>query len=407
MGERVRIGLRQIQGLQPGEVIWDSIVGGLGARRQRSNAVSYFVYYRTSEGRQRWHTIGRHGAWLPDTARAEARRLLGDVARGEDPAGAKHAGRKAITVSEFCDQYLLDAKVGLVLSRFGQAKKTSTLLGDRGRIERHVKPILGKLKVAAVTDDDVRDLRDAIAGGKTAGNIKTGPRGLARVTGGKGAATRTLRLLGGIFSYAVQRKLRADNPVKGVPLFKDGARTRRLSPEEYRALGKALKKAHESGMWPPAVAAARFLALTGWRHSEALCLHWRDVDITKRTAHLGTTKTGYSMRPLSKAACAVLRSLPRAHELVFPASRGNGPMTGLKKRWKRISKLGNLAADISPHVLRHSFASVAADLGYSDITIGALIGHRGRSMTSRYSHAADAVLLAAADAVAEQISEPM
>ena len=63
---------------------------------------------------------------------------------------------------------------------------------------------------------------------------------------------------------------------------------------------------------------------------------------------------------------------------------------------RRIVPLG-LPADITPHVLRHSFASIAADLGYSEPTIAALIGHAGRSMTSRYVHSADAVLLAAAE----------
>jgi hypothetical protein len=63
---------------------------------------------------------------------------------------------------------------------------------------------------------------------------------------------------------------------------------------------------------------------------------------------------------------------------------------------------GTLPSDITPHVLRHSFASVAADLGYSESTIAGLVGHSGRSITSRYIHPADAVLLAAADAVAER-----
>ena len=54
-------------------------------------------------------------------------------------------------------------------------------------------------------------------------------------------------------------------------------------------------------------------------------------------------------------------------------------------------------------MLRHSFASLANDIGLSEPTIAALIGHKGGSMTSRYVHAADAVLLAAADAVAVRI----
>jgi Phage integrase family len=66
----------------------------------------------------------------------------------------------------------------------------------------------------------------------------------------------------------------------------------------------------------------------------------------------------------------------------------------------RIPKLGDLPADITPHVLRHSFASLAADLGYNEPTIASLIGHKTHSITSRYVHSADAVLLAAADVVA-------
>jgi integrase len=55
---------------------------------------------------------------------------------------------------------------------------------------------------------------------------------------------------------------------------------------------------------------------------------------------------------------------------------------------------------VTPHALRHSFTSLAPDLGYSEPTIGTLVGHKDRTVTSRYLHSADAVLLSAADAVA-------
>jgi hypothetical protein len=238
MGERKRIGQRHIRALRPGQVVWDSAVIGFGARRQRSEAVSYFVFYRTAEGRQRWQTIGRHGApWLPDTARDEARRLRGDVARGEDPAGKKQAIRKAVTVGELCDRYMTDAKAGLVLTRFGEAKKASTLAIDEGRIARHIKPVLGRRAVAAVTVTDIRNLRDAVAAGKTACRVKTGPRGLARVRGGKGTATRVLRLLGGIFTYAIAHGMRIDNPVRAAfPSFETvGANGDYLNPNSERS----------------------------------------------------------------------------------------------------------------------------------------------------------------------------
>src|SRR5437763_1944630 len=60
-----------------------------------------------------------------------------------------------------------------------------------------------------------------------------------------------------------------------------------------------------------------------------------------------------------------------------------------------------------PHTLRHSFASVADDLGYSEATIGAMLGHSVGSTTRKYIHKLDPALVSAADRVAERISEMM
>jgi integrase len=229
------------------------------------------------------------------------------------------------------------------------------------------------------------------------------------VRGDKGTATRTVGLLGAIFTYAVRQGIRADNPVHGVMRYADGRRERRIFDDEYGALGEALRTAEAEGkIWPAAIAMSRFLALTGWRSGEAQALRWSELDLSRRTARLADTKTGLSIRPLSHAACDVLKQLPRlAGERVFPATRGDGPMVGFKKFWPKIAKLGELPVDVTPHVLRHSFASLAADLGYSEPTIAALVGHKGHSVTSRYVYAADAVLLAAADAVANRTAELM
>jgi integrase len=406
MTER-KIGLREVRALKPGQTVWDTAVAGFGARRQQSSAVSYVLIYRTEEGRQRWHTIGRHGApWTPGTAREEATRLLGKVADGIDPSAVKQAKRKAATVAELCDLYLADAEAGRLLTRRKVPKKASTLAIDRGRVARHIKPLLGQMKVAAVTREDVNGFMHDVASGKTAGNTKTArKRGLARVRGGKGAATRAVGLLGGMFTYAVAHRMRGDNPVRGVIRFADGKRERRLSDVEYKMLGEALRLADAKRIWPAAVAAARFLALTGWRSGEALGLRWADIDLVRRTATLPDTKTGRSVRPLSREACDMLRAGSRSSDLVFPATRGNTDaiMSGFKKMWKKIAELGNLSADVTPHTLRHSFTSLAADLGYSELTIGALVGHKGRTITSRYVHSADAVLLSGSTGAIEVI----
>lgn len=403
MAQRQFLGLREIRSMQPSSEIWDSKVTGFGARRQRSEAISYVVMYRTGDGRQRRHTIGRHGApWTPETARKEAQRILGQVAGGSDPAAQKMAAREAPTVGELCDRYLKDAEGGRLLTRRRAPKKASTLATDKGRVERHIKPVLGRMKVAAVTRDDVEDFMHRVADGETATSVKTKKRGLARVRGGRGASSRTVGLLGAIFTYAVAKKLRTDNPVRGVVRFADGRKIRRLTNEEYEKLGSALVRASNT-IWPPAIAATRFLILTGWRSGEALGLRWNETDLDRRTAMLPESKTGASMRPLSKRACRLLRTTPRTGDIVFAASRGEGHMSGFPRFFGKIITMAGLPSDITPHVLRHSFASVAGDLEYSESTIGELLGHRGHSVTRRYIHAADAVLLAAADAVAERI----
>ncbi len=407
MGGKRGIGLTEVRALRPGQWVWDRTVTGLCARRQKGDAVNFVLKYRTKEGRTRWASIGRFGApWTPDMAREEAKRLLGEVAKGGDPSGDKQARRHALTLAELCDEYYADATAGRVRTRHGAAKKSTTLAIDLGRIDRHVKPLIGGLAVTAVTCQDIERFLHNVAEGKTAGRTKTKFRGLARVTGGETAANRTVGLLGAIYSYAQRKGLRVDNPVRGVTLFADKKRERRFTDEEYARLGTALREA-ETTVWPPAVCAARFIALTGFRRGEALALKWSEIDLARRTAILSDTKSGKSIRPLSHPACDVLRGAPRAGGRVFPATRGDGPMAGFPGFWRRIAKLGDLPVDLTPHTLRHSYASTAADIGYSEPTIAALVGHKGRSTTSRYLHSADAVLLAAADAVAGRITALM
>src|SRR5438067_851839 len=182
MAERRRIGLREIRALKPGEQVWDITVPGFHARRQK-DTVAYVLFYRTPEGRQRWHTIGRHGApWTPETARDEAQRLLGEKVKGADPAAEKQAKRKAATMAELCDRYWADVTAGRVLVRGGRPKKPSTLATDRGRIEGHIKTLLGPRPVAALTRHDMTRFMHDVAAGESA------KRGAGMARGGRGTA---------------------------------------------------------------------------------------------------------------------------------------------------------------------------------------------------------------------------
>lgn len=386
--------------------LWDTDVRGFGARRQTDKGDIIFIWKGQAPitRKQIFLTIGRwgRGDWALDDARRRATEYRDAVRLGRDPAAARDEQKNVMTVAELCDAYLAAAPT--MLLRAGRAKKASTLSTDTTRIEAHIKPLMGKLLVPAVTHADIETFMHRVAAGETARPRQGhgGPR-----TGGKGAATRTVGLLGAIFSYAVKKQLRADNPIRGVVKYAEKRRERRITAEEYKALSEGLAGIYEANK--VGAAAIRFLAITGWRRGEAVNLLWADVDTARRVAVLADTKTGRSVRPLSRAAIDLLDTVPRmaSNTHVFPAGTGEGGTSTIPRTWGRVRAFAKLPADITPHVLRHSFASEAADAGLSEMTIAVLIGHKRAGTTARYMHGADAVLLAAADTAADRVLQLM
>jgi integrase len=247
-------------------------------------------------------------------------------------------------------------------------------------------------------------MRD-VASGKTADDIKTGFRGRAIVEGGAGTAARTIGLLGGILSFAVSEGIIPANPARGVKRPTDRRLEIRLTADQYRALGSALAEAVSAGENPAAILSIRLLALTGCRRGEIEGLRWDEVDLPGRCLRLADSKEGKSVRPLGGDAIALLKTIPRNGPHVLPGTCPEKPFVGLPKAWTRI--VGANLPDLTPHGLRHAFASVAADLGYTEPTIAAMLGHATRSTTGRYIHHLDTALITAADKVTARIAAIM
>jgi integrase len=378
---------------QADSFLWDNDLPGFGVRCRPSGAKSYFLKYRVGT-RQRWHTIGRHGApWTAEEARKEAMRLLGEIASGNDPGAKREVDRQAATVADLCELYLAEGVA---------TKKPSTVRNDRSRIAAHIKPLLGWRKIREVTRADIERFQRDVAAGRTAADRKTGYRGRSIVTGGQGAARLSMILLSAIFSFAVHRGLRTDNPCSAVARYKPGKSERFLLAAEQVRLGEALATAEQSGTNPNAIAVIRVLALTGARAGEILSLRWSEVDFERQCLRLSDSKTGAKVIPLGSAAMRVIAEQERLADYVFPGTHA-GPLGSVGKIWRGVRDSAGLEGT-RLHDLRHSFASNIVNAGGSLPIIGALLGHRSAQTTARYAHLADHPLRVVADRAAASIS---
>jgi integrase len=365
--------------LSPGDLLWDAEVKGFGVRCQRRDRV-YIVKYR-SQGRQRWYTIGKHGSpWTAELARREAKRILGLVAEGKDPADKKQKDRSAPTLSVLADRFLEE--------HVGAKAKNRTQTEYRRLIDRVVKPELGRLKLDEVRSSDIERL-----------HLKF------RATPYQ--ANRLVAVLSKMFNWSGRRGER--NPCIGIQRFAEEKRRRYLSSAELARLGAALARAEEERLTSPyVIAAVRLLVFTGARLTEILTLRWDYVDLERGFLNLPDSKTGAKTIYLNTAARRLLATLPRleGNPFVVPGERHGRHLVNLEKPWRRLREMAQIS-DLRLHDLRHSFASIGAGAGLGLPVIGALLGHAQTTTTARYSHLASDPLQQAADLIGERITAVM
>lgn len=372
--------------------IWDLEIKGFGLLVLPSGVKSYVFDYRTAQAIKRRITIGQHGAWTPDQARRKAEEYRQVVRTGADPLGDKQALRDAATVNAVFDAYLLSEDFA--------NKAVETQAHDRSRIERHLRPLLGKKHAHLLTAQDVQRAQKAIAEGRTAADLKTGKRGRSIVRGGPVAAQMAIVSFRAICNWAIRGGLMTDNPCRSLRLGTSATRDVILEDSaDYSRLFETLARMEsERRIRPPVADAIRLIALTGCRRSEAANLRWSQVDLQRGrivltpSAHKTGKRTGKPrIIALAVAAQAVIARQPEgeADDYVFRPGRSDGGAPDLSHAWANVRAEAKLPASIGLHGLRHSVASHLAMGGAQAAEIMAAMGHRQISTAARYIHFAD------------------
>jgi integrase len=319
--------------------MWDHKLVGFGARKQ-IKGVHFYVRYRI-DGTQVVKSIGRLGPWTPDTARTEAKRLLGIVASGVDPFAQALSSE---TFGGEVERYLARKRTALRPSWFAQTESY---------LRNYFAP-LHKLKLGEI------DRRRVAA---ILGEIETNSGPIAR--------NRARAALSAMFTWAIQEGLAEINPVAGTGKADEAAsRDRVLTPDEL----KRLWRGPGNGRFADIV---RLLLLTGQRRTEIGRLTWSEVDLDRKLIVLGPDRTKNSRQhelPLSAQACAIIERQPKRTEFVF-SRRGF-------MNWAYAKAELDQRTGIAPwrlHDLRRTCATGMAELGVQPWYIEAVLNHYSKT----------------------------
>jgi integrase len=402
---------RLIDGLKPRAneyFVWDGSLAGYGLRVQTTGAMSYVVKYRAGSGRAaptRRLTMAKVGTLTPDEARTLAKKTLGAVAHGADPAAQRAADKRASTLAEVAEQFLTEHV---------EAKRSTSSAGSyRDLLKRLALPELGTRKAGKITSAEIQRLHSK--------NAHTPYQ-----------ANRLLRVLSSLFTFAGKAHAVpiGFNPCRGIEYFPEEGRERYLTTAELARIGEAIRAAETIGLpyavdqskpkakhapkeanrrtiiGPHAAAALRLLIFTGARLREILHLKWDHIDFERGLLLLPTSKTGKKTIVLNAPALAVLSALPRASDYVIAGTFPDQPRSDLKKPWKAVSSRAGLTG-VRIHDLRHTHASVGAGAGLGLPIIGKLLGHTQSATTQRYAHLDADPLRKASEHIGSQLASAM
>lgn len=203
---------------------------------------------------------------------------------------------------------------------------------------------------------------------------------------------RKIAALRSFTRYLVEKEQLSQNPFKLLP----SPKREKLLPKflTVQEVNRLIETASEKGRF-----AARNRALfeliysSGLRRSETTGLKISDVDFFNGVVKVLGKGNKERIVPVTDTALAALRNYlatrqnPQPHEALFLNKNGT-PLTGdgLAFLFKKLAIKSGVARKVSPHSLRHSFATHLLNNGCDLRSLQEMLGHKNLSATQIYTH---------------------
>lgn len=346
-----------------GYVVRDLSLPGFFVRVGKRRKVYRFQRdIRDENGRRHTESInlGTHGVVSGDEAREKVFHLLGKAGHGEFTLRQP----KGITLGVAFDRFKEST------GKRGKRKSPRWIKECERNFERNLRPW---------SDEPLRDLSD------DPDRVRAWHKEVAEGRG-PSEANHAGRLLRSIYQNAmsVDRSLPAGNPTSAIAWCPEERADLAIPFDKFSFwAGQVLGIEQKS---PLRAAYHRFCVFTGVRPGEAARLPWSAISCKSRTITIGKSKTGADITiPMSSAIAQELKKArdvgrewreEQAKFWVFPAAGRTGHLTNWQESRRRLDYLGDSG--------RHSYRTVAADLGIDDLTIHLLMGHSLRTVSQGY-----------------------
>lgn len=343
---------------------------GLGLEVRQSSA-TYWFYYTRPGGKAAQVKIGQRGDISFEEAKRRAKELRSRYVLGEDPAAEKARNKAIISYAELADMHVEHARGTL---RSHACVETAHRL--------YLKPRFGHQRLNEIEPQEIERFFAEL-------RKRQAPATVDRL---RLVMNRSFRLAQLWNLPGAER-----NPVAAVarPRY-DNKRTCLLSAADVERLLQACAKS-PSPLLKPIV---QLLLATACRKRELLNARIEHIDFERSEWLIPMTKNGRSRRvPLSKAAMAVINSLPRYDDCpwLLPNPKTLEPLDNFKRAWATACKAAGLS-DLHVHDLRHASIGAMINNGVDLYVAGKVAGHLRPESTARYAFVSDRTLAAAVEA---------